>query len=33
MTTRFGGFVKGLDEFDARFFGISPREAARIDPH
>jgi hypothetical protein len=32
MTTRFGGFVKGLDEFDVRLFGISPREAARIDP-
>src|SRR5207244_1984720 len=30
--TRLGGFVEGIDQFDARFFGISPREAARIDP-
>jgi acyl transferase domain-containing protein/aryl carrier-like protein len=27
-----GGFVEGIDQFDAAFFGISPREAARMDP-
>jgi thioester reductase-like protein len=27
-----GGFIKGVDLFDAHFFGISPREAARMDP-
>ncbi len=30
--TRCGGFVDGIDQFDAAFFGISPREASRIDP-
>lgn len=29
---RWGGFVDGIDAFDAEFFGISPREAVRIDP-
>ena len=32
MTTRWGGFLERIDEFDADFFGISPREAERIDP-
>ena len=27
-----GGFVDGVDQFDAGFFGISPREAAAMDP-
>ena len=32
MMTRWGGFLDGLEEFDAAFFGISPREAATLDP-
>ena len=31
-TTRWGGFLSGIDEFDAEFFEISPSEAAKMDP-
>jgi len=32
MNTRWGGFVDGIDQFDAPYFGISPREASHMDP-
>jgi acyl transferase domain-containing protein/acyl carrier protein len=32
MSTRFGGFLETIDEFDPAFFGISPREARSLDP-
>jgi acyl transferase domain-containing protein len=32
LVTRCGGFLDGIDEFDADFFNIAPREAAYTDP-
>lgn len=32
MYTRYGGYLKNIEGFDARFFGISAREAAVMDP-
>lgn len=32
MNTKWGGFLKEVDGFDAEFFSISPREAEYIDP-
>ena len=32
MVTKWGGFVDGVENFDAGFWGVSPREATRMDP-
>ncbi|MBD2252772.1 type I polyketide synthase [Nostoc parmelioides] len=32
MSTRYGGFIGHLKEFDADFFGIAPKEAISLDP-
>ena len=32
ISTRYGGFVPNLYEFDAKFFRIAPREAVSLDP-
>jgi myxalamid-type polyketide synthase MxaD len=32
ISTRWGGFLDNVTDFDARFFGLSPREVVQMDP-
>src|SRR5438552_5750331 len=32
FVNKWGGFLEGVERFDAAFFSISPREADRLDP-
>ena len=33
IVSKRGGWLKNIQDFDAKFFKISPREAEKIDPH